>query len=191
MTTGAAGVYHGLPPSTTTTTSASLSSSASSPLPSVSEPQSASGATLAAAAARHALRAASMEQGYLKFHESTTSLQEQGLAEAADTNLSRDRENLGKSFEIRDFEDVTAHVEAVEEELDICHIAKMMTAGIRVEECRGIIVRLEERVGIMVNACRKVQLFNLEKRFGFFMLGGSLHKRSRRWATSWSGSPGR
>lgn len=101
MTTGTAGVYHGLHPPSTITISAPSSSSAVSPLSSVPEPQSTSRTTpaLAAAAAR--------EKACSIFN---TNLEERILAEEADTDLALDRANLGKSFAMEGFEEEMAHV---------------------------------------------------------------------------------
>lgn len=117
MTTGAAGVYHGLPPPSNTTISAALSLPALSPLSSVSEPQSNSRTmpALAAATAR--------EKACLIFNEVATNLEERILAEEA---LAWDRANIGKSFAIEGFEDGMAHGDEVEEGLEVAHYVKTM-----------------------------------------------------------------
>ena len=157
MTTRAAGVYHGLPSPSTTTTCASSSLSALPPLLSVSEPQSASSAA----------KAKARETACLVFVKLTSNLEERIIPEETNTNQSHKRTNLERSFAIEDFGDVMAHVEEVEEGLNIAHDVKMAMLEIRGKNGEGVDFQLEERMETVASACRSVELFNLDKRFGF------------------------
>lgn len=139
MTTGAAGVYHGLPPpSTTTTTCASSSLSALPTLLSVSEPQSASSAA----------KAKARETACLVFVKLASNLEERIIAEGANTNQSHERTILEKSSAIEDFGEVMAHVEEIEEGLNIAHDVKMAMLEIRGKNGEGVDVQLDERISL-------------------------------------------
>lgn len=107
------------------------------------------------------------ETACLMFIKITFNLQEHILVEEADTNQSHGGTNLGKSFAIEDFEEVIAHVEEAEEELNTAHDVKMSKLAIRGKNGKGVDVELDERMETVASACRSVQLFNIDKRFGF------------------------
>ena len=162
ITTGAAEVHRGLPLPSATAASAPSSSSALSALSSVSEPRSNSCSAPALATAT------ATEKACLLFCKFAINIEERILAEEDDTDLARDRANIGKSFAIGDFKEEMAHVEIVEEELEIAHDLKTIMLDIRGEKDKGVDFQLDERNEALASACRSMELSNLEKRFGFF-----------------------
>ncbi|MCJ1346316.1 hypothetical protein MMC31_004531 [Peltigera leucophlebia] len=134
-----------------------FSASSSSSVP---EPQSSSTPALVAITPR--------EKACLVFKAMTTNLEERILAEEADTDLARDRADLGKSFPVGDFQDENEHIEKVEEGLEIAHDVKAMMLQIKRNKDEGLDVQIYERTDKVASASQKMQLFNLEKRFGFF-----------------------
>lgn len=126
---------------------------------SVAEPQPDSRITVALAATTPG------EKACLIFKLLTTNLEERIRAEDADTNLALGRAKLGKTFAIEGYEEEVAHVEEVEEGLDIAHELKKMIMDIKCTKDEGVEVRLDEGIE---SAYRNVQLFNREKIFSFF-----------------------
>lgn len=160
--TGAAEIHRGLPLPSATAASAPSSSSALSALSSVSEPRSNSCTAPALATAT------ATEKACLLFCELAINIEERILAEEDDTDLARDRANIGKSFAIGDFKEEMAHIEIVEEGLEIAHDLKTIMLDIRSKKDKGVDFQLGERNEALASACRSMELSNLEKRFGFF-----------------------
>lgn len=108
------------------------------------------------------------EKACLLFCQLAINIDDRILAEEDDTDLARDRANIGKKFAIGDFKEEMAHVEIVEQGLEIAHDLKMIMLDIRGKKDKGVDFQLDERNKVLASACRSMELSNLEKRFGFF-----------------------